>query len=127
MFQIGLFTTHLPYILIIAFYAAAVLFPPQHEEAASRDNKNTREHSCLVSCDNYPLYLKETSCQIHEKTNHWIAEVFNGIPGKIVFTCPISPTEFKVSEENNNDFARTFLSKNIPNRAPPAGILLSVA
>jgi hypothetical protein len=126
MFQLGLFTTHLPYILIIAFYAAAILFKPPHEEATFRDNTPPQEHSCLVSCKKYPSYLKEESHPTREKNNHWIWGTLPGIPGRQASSPPIIPAKLKFLTNYIDKVAFTFLSKNIPNRAPPASVLQHV-
>jgi hypothetical protein len=125
MFQLGLFTTHLPYVLIIAFYAAAILFKPSHEEATLLDDKTTREHSCLVSCTKDP-YLNEISHQFHVRKNYCYWKAQHGIRNRQTSSPPIIPTKLNFLTSYLDEPAHTFLSRNIPNRAPPAGDLLNV-
>ena len=125
MFQIGLFTTHLPYILIIVFYAAAVLFPPSHKEASFGLNTSVQEHNCLASCKT-PLYHKENPDRTCEKNNLQMQENLFGIPGKVACISPTLFGKFNFRTCYNNSFANTFLSENIPNRAPPTSLLPSV-
>jgi len=126
MFQIGLFTTHLPYIVIIAFYAAAVLFNPSPDKATFRENKSSREHNCLFSCRNNPPYLIEVSHQSCEEDIHWSRGSHIGIKGKAAFLPPISQNNSRYLTGFLDNHFCIFYSANTPNRAPPAVLFLNV-
>lgn len=126
MFQIGLFTTHLPYVLIIAFYVAAFLFKPVHKEATISDDKTIRKHSCIVSCNKDSLYFKEVTHQFHKKNIHCCWKAMACIPDRQTASSSLIPWELNFTPNYSEELTHIFLSKNIPNRAPPAGVLLKI-
>ncbi|WP_010661909.1 hypothetical protein [Marinilabilia salmonicolor] len=118
MFQLGLFTTHLPYILIIAFSAWAFLFNSAEGEDTESLCHSFKELSTIPSSDEQSFLIKNIDTVVIEKSQlcqkHCLKQTERNT---------IIPLSFSLDKEiltsYFNRLSGLILPGNNPDRAPP--------
>ncbi|WP_114436504.1 hypothetical protein [Marinilabilia salmonicolor] len=123
MFQLGLFTTHLPYILIIAFSAWAFLFKSAPEEETDSLCLNIPEHNFYTSCNDHSFLLRNIEPEVTDTTPTCKKQCFKQTNKNTISRLLFSPGE-KLQTPYPNTLYDLTLSGNHPDRAPPAPLRL---
>lgn len=118
MFQLGLFTTHLPYILIIAFSAWAFLFNSAKGEAPESLCHNFTDFGIPTTSDEQSFLIKYIETETVEKSQTCQKHCF-----KQTDRTTIIPLSFSLDKEilttYFNRLCGLILPGNNPDRAPP--------